>query len=80
MFLPPMSATLTALLRIHSREADACLDYLRAVIKILREQPLLQRFGRSLNEKGLRIPLHAEPFDGVSLSVRSLLDGDDEDD
>ena len=70
MLLPPMPATLKDLLRIHSREADACLDYLRAVIAVLSEQPLLKRFERSLNEKGLRIPLHAEPFDAARLRDR----------
>jgi HEAT repeat protein len=58
-----MSVALSQLVKVKSRHAESCLAWLGAIDAVLSKQPLLERFGRSLDDAGLRIALQVEPFD-----------------
>jgi HEAT repeat protein len=58
-----MTATLQKLVKTRSQLSEAMLDYFGAVESALARNPLLDRFGRSLDE--VRIPLRVVPFEPV---------------
>jgi hypothetical protein len=58
-----MPATLEQLVKVRSQLAEALLYYLRTVESSLARNPLLDRFGRKLDD--VRIPLRVVPFEPV---------------
>ncbi|MGH8548203.1 MAG: NACHT domain-containing protein [Methylococcales bacterium] len=56
-------ATLADLVKIHSHRAELLIGYLRHTEEALAGNPLLQRFGRSLD--ALRVPLRVVPHEPV---------------